>query len=117
MTKSQKNALDVFRGSVDGWCAEMGYEIKEWTVCDLGPCLSVVAETGCLNDEGTAAEVYARDRAQIFIGRRGAMYFLKPGKSSPRKVQYPFFLSVACEQTLGFEEQYRAWAKRKEEKS
>lgn len=47
------------------------YEIKRWEIKDYQSFVSLVLETGMKGDEGTLAEVFARDRAHLFIGPRG----------------------------------------------
>ncbi len=49
------------------------YEYKCWELRQVGRKLSLVAEIGRVNDEGTAAALFARDRRHIWIGPRGGL--------------------------------------------
>lgn len=46
-------------------------EVKEKSIEDLGHCISMVIEVGEIGDEGTLAAVFCRQRAHIFIGKKG----------------------------------------------
>ena len=49
------------------------YEYKKFEVKPNGSELSVVITIGRINDEGTMAETYARDKWHLFISKRGAV--------------------------------------------
>lgn len=77
MTKSQKKALDKIKQLAEKWASE-GFkhgELKEWNVEENEYFVSVVVEIGSQNDEGTWGEVVCRDRAHLFIGKRGAITY------------------------------------------
>lgn len=51
-----------------------GYEIKTFEVKEMEwGAIQVYSVAGLKNDEGTMAEVFARTRRQIFIGKRGGI--------------------------------------------
>lgn len=52
------------------------YEYKRWDVRPVGHKLSLVAEIGRIGDEGTYAQLLARDRRHILIGVRGGLQLL-----------------------------------------
>ena len=51
------------------------YEIKQFEITDCEYFVSVVVEVGMKDDEGTLAEVFCRDRAHLFIGKRGGITY------------------------------------------
>lgn len=51
------------------------YEIKQFDIDENEYFVSVVVEVGRKNDEGTLAEVFCRDRAHLFIGKRGGITY------------------------------------------
>lgn len=63
------NELDFSRG-------KGGYEIKQYEVSDCDYFLSVVIETGSVGDEGTLASIICRERAHLFIGKRGGITYI-----------------------------------------
>ena len=77
MTKSQERALNKIKRLAEKWASE-GFEdgeLKEWNVEENEYFVSVIVEIGGKNDEGTQAEVFARDRAQLFIGKCGGVTY------------------------------------------
>lgn len=77
MTKSQERALNKIKRLAEKWANE-GFkdgELKEWNVEENEYFVSVIVEIGGKNDEGTQAEVFARDRAQLFIGKCGGVTY------------------------------------------
>lgn len=86
MTKAQERAIERIKQLVNrDWPAEKGYEVKEFTISENEYFVSVVIETGLKDDEGTYAAVFARDRAQLFVGKKGGVTYpvskkLKNGK-------------------------------------
>lgn len=77
MTKSQERALNKIKRLAERW-ANKGFkdgELKEWNVEESEYFVSVIVEIGGKNDEGTWAEVYGRDRAQLFIGKCGGVTY------------------------------------------
>lgn len=49
------------------------YELKKFDIDKSEYTTSVIIEIGLKNDEGTMASVIARDKAIIFIGKKGGM--------------------------------------------
>ena len=84
MTNAQERSLKKIRQLVEKDLYNGKYEIKVWDVNENEYFVSLVVEYGRKNDEGTLA-VFARDRAHLFIGKRGAVTYpvlkqLKNGK-------------------------------------
>lgn len=75
MTRAQEIALKKIRKLTDGIMFGDEWEIKEWTVHENEYFVSVIVETGMKNDEGTLASVFCRERAQLFIGKRGGIRY------------------------------------------
>ena len=74
MTNSQVEALYKIRGLVDKEITDKK-EIKVWEIDENKYFVSLVVEYGLKNDEGTMAELYCRDRAHLFIGKRGGVTY------------------------------------------
>ena len=53
------------------------YEFKEWEVNENEYFVEVRLTTGLKGDEGTMAEVFGREHAQLFIGKRGGVTYYK----------------------------------------
>lgn len=107
MTNSQEKAVARIRNLAEKWASE-GFadgEIKEWEVEENEYFVSVVVEIGGKGDEGTLAEYIARDRAHIFVGKRGGMRYpvSKELKNGTWKHYYKTFggysiLQAVCDQ-------------------
>ena len=86
MTKSQEKALADIRRLVErDFPNKDRYEIKKWEINDYETFCSLVVEYGLIGDEGTMAEIFGRDRAHLYIGRKGTITYpvhkqLKNGK-------------------------------------
>lgn len=81
MTKAQEAAIQRIKRYIeqhDLYRNDPKYEFKEFTVeeTDYGTII-VYSVTGLKDDEGTLAAVFARNRRQIFIGKRGGLRGLK----------------------------------------
>lgn len=64
------------------------YEIKQYDVKEFPTFLSVVIEVGMTGDEGTLASVICRDRAHVFVGKRGGItYYPTTSKSKDMKAR------------------------------
>jgi hypothetical protein len=74
MTKAQEKTICRLRTLVEREL-DARSEIKAWEVEDYATFVSVYVVTGMKNDEGTLAQVFARDRAHLFIGKRGGTTF------------------------------------------
>ena len=101
MTKSQEKALKKIRKLVEEEFYSDRCEIKEWTVKENEYFVSLVVEYGLKNDEGTMAEVYARDRAHLFIGKRGGITYpvnKKNGDMVCRRFKGYSILQAVCDQ-------------------
>lgn len=51
------------------------YEFKRFEVNEYETFVEVITETGMKNDTGTMAEIFCRQHAQLFIGKRGAITY------------------------------------------
>jgi len=75
MTPSQKKAVEWFKREFFDYNSHVtkeDYEYKEWEVQDHDyGMVSIVAEVGMKNDEGTMAAVFCRARKHVFIGKKG----------------------------------------------
>lgn len=75
MTRQQENALKKIRKLADGLMYSDKWELKEWQVHENEYFVSVVVEVGMKGDEGTLGQVFCRERAQLFIGKRGGIRY------------------------------------------
>lgn len=75
MTKAQEKALNKIRKLVENQFYNDEYEIKKWEVEENEFFVSLVVVYGMKNDNGTLAEVFARDHAQLFIGKKGGVTY------------------------------------------
>lgn len=69
--KIKQDVMKVF----DFSHGEGKYELKEFTVSENKYFVSVVAEVGMKNDEGTLASILCRNRVHLYIGQRGGMTY------------------------------------------
>lgn len=77
ITKAQEKAIAKIKRlaeNLHSYHADK-YEIKQFDINDCKYFVSVVVEVGMKDDEGTLAEVFCRDRAQLFIGPRGGIRY------------------------------------------
>ncbi len=79
MTQAQEKAINRIRKLAEQECRDR-YEVKEWKVSECEYFVDVVVEMGLTGDEGTLAELIARDRAHLFIGKRGGITYYATGK-------------------------------------
>lgn len=63
----QKAKDELFFGGSDN------YEIKKLETKEFDSFVSVVIVTGLKGDEGTMAELVARDRVHVFVGKKGGI--------------------------------------------
>ena len=76
MTKAQENAVArIKRLAEQTLFFSEDYEFKAWEVKEYESFVSVLLETGLKGDEGTWASIIARDRAHLFIGKRGGITY------------------------------------------
>lgn len=75
MTNSQIKALEKIRTLVENEFYDDKYEIKVWETDENEYFVSLIVEYGLKNDEGTMAEIFCRNRAQLFIGKRGGVKY------------------------------------------
>lgn len=101
MTQAQERAVRKIRKLTDGIMFGDEWEIKEWTVHENEYFVSVIVETGMKNDEGTLASVFCRERAQLFIGKRGGIrYPVYKKKYVERRFNGYSLLKVVIDQRL-----------------
>ena len=104
LTGSQAKALCNILHKADTFDFNRGkgnYEIKEYTVRGYDSFVSVILEVGMVGDEGTLAQVYARDRVHLFIGKRGGITYPSSdenGKWCAKPLAKTSLLGVAIEQ-------------------
>lgn len=73
MTKSQERVVNMLRRDAEieaAKCHRNG-EIKKFEVTENTGFVAVYVVLGAANDEGTAAEFYCREKALLFIGKKG----------------------------------------------
>lgn len=101
MTKQQGKALEKVRMLVDAELYSDDYEIKEWKISECEYFVSLVVEYGLKNDEGTLASLIARDRAHLFIGKKGGITYpvtKKNGEIVRRRFKGYSILQAVCDQ-------------------
>ena len=98
MSEIRKGVMDTF----DYSRGKGKFEIKRFEVEENKWFVSVVAEVGYVGDEGTLAEIFARDRVQLFIGKRGGMTYpvFKNGKYSTRRFKKGRYMKVHLDQSI-----------------
>lgn len=78
ITKQQAKAIEKIKRLAETLFGERHadkYEIKQFDIDENEYFVAVVVEVGMKDDEGTMAEIYCRDRAQLFIGPRGGITY------------------------------------------
>lgn len=77
MTKSQEKAIERIKKITENtlFFNDTDYEIKTWKITECEYFVALQLVTGMKNDEGTYAEIYARDRAHLWIGKRGKITY------------------------------------------
>lgn len=75
MTRAQEKALERIKALVERELYDDRYEIKRWDVDENEYFVSLVVEYGMKGDEGTRARYTCRDRAHLFIGKRGGVTY------------------------------------------
>ena len=104
MTKQQEMVIArIKRDAVSDICPNAtDYELKQFEVTEYDHFVAVLLVTGLKNDEGTLAAVYCRDRAHVFIGRRGGITYpvdtKRHGMVRRELGRYHSLLHVVCEQ-------------------
>lgn len=98
MTKAQEMTIERIRKAAEnmhGHCSD-SYEIKEWTVDENEYFVSLCFEVGLKGDEGTMAALIARDRCQLFIGKRGGISYpvSKNGKHYTKRFTSLYAVSI-----------------------
>lgn len=107
MTAAQERAVKRIRKLAENCFYSDAWEIKEWEVNENEYFVSVIVEIGHKNDEGTLAAIICRDRAHLFIGKRGGITYpvTKTLKNGEHKTYYKRFggyslLQAVCDQRL-----------------
>lgn len=106
MNRVQEQRVEEIRkGVMDTFDYSRGkgkFEIKRFEVEENKWFVSVVAEVGYVGDEGTLAEIFARDRVQLFIGKRGGITYpvFKNGKYSTRRFKKGRYMKVHLDQSI-----------------
>ena len=76
MTKAQERSIEMLRKKAMSELFFGGaekYEFKQFEVKEYEGYLSLTIETGLKGDEGTMAEICARDYCFLFVGDRGGV--------------------------------------------
>lgn len=102
MTKVQEKAIEDVRNLVNRELYSDKYEIKRWEVNDGEYFVSLFVEYGLKEDEGTYAEIFARDNAHLFIGKKGGITYPvhKNGKYIKRRFKGYSILQAVCDQRI-----------------
>ena len=79
MTNAQERTIERLRKDVEKYTffsKDGSYEFKEWEVEEM-KCgqVSLIFETGMINDEGTLADIFCRERGHVFIGKKGGITY------------------------------------------
>ena len=101
MTKSQEKAIERIKRLVEKDFYSDNYEIKEWEIHENEYFVSLYVEYGLKNDEGTLASIIARDKAHLFIGKRGGITYpvtTKDKKHITRRFEGYSILQAVCDQ-------------------
>lgn len=81
MTKAQEREVERIRRMAERslffGTDKSKYEFKTWEVNENEFFVEVRLETGLKGDEGTMAEVFGREFAQLFIGKKGGVTYFK----------------------------------------
>ena len=87
ITKAQEKAIDNIKKLAEKLHERHAdkYEIKKFEISANEYFTDVLVEIGMKDDEGTMAEIFCRERAQLFIGKCGGITYpvskqLKNGK-------------------------------------
>lgn len=75
MTKKQMWAIQNLKRMAKSEMMTGREEFKEFKIDEYEHFVSLSMVIGLKDDEGTLAEVYGRDRALFFIGKRGAIRY------------------------------------------
>ena len=79
MTKAQEKKVEFIKTEIEDMRQSLhrNGEIKKFEVIDESSYgyISVLAEIGGIDDDGTLAEIYARDRIHVFIGVKGGISY------------------------------------------
>ena len=99
MTKSQEKAIERIRKLVESEIRDR-YEIKVWEIKEYETFVSVYVVYGLKNDEGTLAQLVCRDKAHLFVGKRGGITYpiYKKGKQITRQFKGYSILQAVCDQ-------------------
>lgn len=102
MTKAQEKAVAKIRALAEQNFYADDMEFKEWEVEEFESFVSVVVETGHKNDEGTMAAIFCRDRAHLFVGKRGGIRYPvhKNGKHYYKRFEGYSILQAVCDQRI-----------------
>ena len=102
MTKQQEKAIKKIEELAKELLYGEEYEIKRFDIEELNDkFVEVVVETGMKNDSGTYAAIFCRDRAQLFVGKRGGVTYIcanKRGKIVSRRFKGYSLLQAVCDQ-------------------
>lgn len=102
MTKSQEKAIAKVRKLVESEIRPDREEIKTWEVKEYTYFVALYIVYGYKNDEGTLSEYLLRDKAHLFIGKRGAITYPVDyrGRTVRRKFKGYSILQAVCDQRI-----------------
>lgn len=104
MTRAQEKKLNQIKTEVEEMRTSLhkNGEIKKFDVTENEyGTVQVVCAIGASGDEGTLAECFARDRFQIFIGKRGGVTYYD-NKFKSHRLGTGSLLSVCLAQRIPF---------------
>ena len=102
MTKAQEKSVAKIKTLVEKELLSDEYEIKTWEVEENKFFVSVYVVYGMKNDEGTLASLIARDRAHLFVGKRGGIRYpvSKNGRHYTKRFKGYSILQAVCDQRI-----------------
>jgi len=100
MTKAQEKMVNKIKVMMEQefFYDKEKYEIKRFDVTETEYFVSVCGEVGLKGDEGTLAQVFGRERFQLFIGKNGGItYYNRKGTNKHLK-RYEGLLTISLAQ-------------------
>ena len=92
MNKTQEKKVEWIRNNVvnEFSFGKDGYELKQFEIREYPTFVAVVAEVGMVNDEGTMAAVFCRNRVHVYVGKRGGLSYPATNKRTGKYIERPF---------------------------
>lgn len=88
MTNAQVKTIEKIKKMANAYIYNDDYELKQFDVKENDIFVSVIVETGLKNDEGTLAAIIGRNRAHLYVGKRGGITYpvYKKNKSFTKRL-------------------------------